>query len=439
MPQLVSLAVERLKLERDVLAGRVAVVTGGGRGIGREVVRALAWLGARVVIAELAETGGEVEKLVRDAGGTALFIKTDVASEAEVTRLAEATQAAFGPADILINNAILCPPASVMDMEVALWDKVIAVNLRGTFLTCKTFLPAMVARRCGLIVNMISTDAMPYLSAYIASKQGIAAFSQSLAGEVGESGVRVIAFGPGFVDTPGLRGAARGLGPRMGLTEEQFMKLSLHPAYAEAMPPDHAAAATAYLVAKLADEYHGEQVMGYTVLERAGFIEQEGRGREKEEGERNRDAAPKTQSQAPLAQALKLSEQLQQMLSETEAEFTKLPIFVRPLAKQGFRGKAGQSGADWAHTAADLSARLAKIAEGDAAAHAGAQADAQTSLGALRPKLKGLLGKLEVYYQDVPAETARFTKDRELLEQIGATTRQRVEIIRALAAVLETL
>ncbi len=268
-----SLAVELLGLAQDTFASQTAVVTGGGRGIGREIVRALAWLGARVVIAELADSGQEVERLVQEAGGAARWVKTDISSEADVARLARATRDAFGPADIVINNAILCPAAPVMDMDVALWDQVIAVNLRGTFLTCRAFLPDMVARRRGTIVNMISTDAMPYLSAYIASKQGIAAFSQSLAGEVGESGVRVIALGPGFVDTPGLRGAARGLGPRMGLSEEQFMKLSVHPAYAAAMPAEDAAAATAYLLARLADEYHGEQVTGYTILERAGFIQ----------------------------------------------------------------------------------------------------------------------------------------------------------------------
>jgi NAD(P)-dependent dehydrogenase (short-subunit alcohol dehydrogenase family) len=426
------LTVERLGLGRDTLASQTAVVTGGGRGIGREIVRALAWLGARVMIAELADSGREVERLVQAAGGTAQWIKTDVSSEADVARLAQVTRETFGPAEIVINNAILCPPVSVMEMEVALWDRVLAVNLRGTFLTCKAFLPEMVARRQGTLVNMISTEAMPYLSAYIASKQGIAAFSQSLAGEVGESGVRVIALAPGFVDTPGLRTAARGLGPKMGLSEEQFMRLSLHPAYAEAMPAGDAAAATAYLVAKLAGEYHGEQVTGYTLLERAGWLPSTaGHNPTPPEAEPTRPAAGAPNAAATLAQAQAVCRQVTTMLAETEAEFAKLPIFVRPMAKQGFKSKAGQSTGDWAHLSTDLTALVDRLASRDPAA--------LPDLHVRLPKLKALCGKLTAYYRDVPAETARFTKDAELLRQIEATTRERIDLVDTWLALLEAL
>jgi NAD(P)-dependent dehydrogenase (short-subunit alcohol dehydrogenase family) len=424
-----TLAVERLGLGRDTFASQTAVVTGGGRGIGREIVRALAWLGACVIIAELADSGQEVERVVQEAGGAARWIRTDVSSEAEVARLAQAAWDTYGSADILINNAILCPPASVMEMDVALWDKVIAVNLRGTFLLCKAFLPEMVNRRQGKIVNMISTDAMPYLSAYMASKAGIAAFSQSLAGEVGESGVRVIALAPGFVDTPGLRGAARVLGPRMNLSEEQFMKLSVHPAYAEAMPAQDAAAATAYLLAKLADEYHGEQVTGYTILERAGFFGLT--GSLIKQAEKARDAKTVPLRAGPPGEAQAVCQRMTQMLGETEAEFAKLPVFVRPMAKQGFRSKAGQSTSEWIRTVAEVAALVDRLAGGDQAA--------RSELHTRRPKLKDLFGKLETYYRDVPAETAHFTKDAELLRQIESTTQQRLSLIDAWLAWLERI
>ena len=425
-----SLAIERLGLAHDTFASQTAVVTGGGRGIGREIVRALAWLGARVVIAELADSGQEVERLVQEAGGAVRWVKTDVSSEADVARLAQITREAFGPTDIVINNAILCPPVPVMEMDVALWDQVIAVNLRGTFLVCKAFLPEMVARQRGTIVNMISTDAMPFLSAYIASKQGIAAFSQSLAGEVGERGVSVIALAPGFVDTPGLRGAARGLGPRMGLTEEEFMKLSIHPAYSAAMPAGDAAAATAYLLAKLTADYHGEQVTGYTILERAGFLRPAGSQPTQTIETAVSTAAAPSRAEA-LAQARAVCHQAVKMLAETEAEFSKLPIFVRPMAKQGFRGKAGQSIGDWARTAADLAALVDQLAGGDQ----GTQAELRAQL----PKLKERCSKLTAYYHDVPAETARFTKDAELLRQIEALTKQRISLIATWLSVLEAL
>ena len=424
-----TLAVERLGLGRDTFASQTAVVTGGGRGIGREIVRALAWLGARVVIAEVADSGQEVERLVQQAGGAARWIRTDVASEADVAGLAQGTWEAYGSADLLINNAILCPPASVMEMDVAHWDRVIAVNLRGTFLMCKAFLPEMVNRRKGKIVNMISTDAMPYLSAYIASKAGVAAFSQSLAGEVGQSGVRVIALGPGFVDTPGLRGAARVLGPRMGLSEDQFMKLSVHPAYAEAMPAEDAAAATAYLLAKLADEYHGETVTGYTILERAGFLRPTG-GLPDKDAEAARDAKTAPLRAGSLGEARAVCERITQMLDETQAEFGKLPIFVRPMAKQGFKGKAGQSLSDWARTVAQVTALVDRMAGGDPAA--------RPELRAFRPRLKDLCAGLETYYREVPSETARLTQDAELLKQVEATSRQRLNLIDAWLAWLET-
>ncbi|MEW6230197.1 MAG: SDR family NAD(P)-dependent oxidoreductase, partial [Bacillota bacterium] len=202
---------ERLGLDRESLTGKVAVVTGGGQGIGREIARVFARLGAKAIIADIAKEGAWTQRVVRDSGGKALFVRTDVSDEAGVLALAQETREVFGPADILINNAILCPVSPVLDMDAASWDRVMGVNLRGAFLACKAFLPDMLAKGQGVIVNMVSTDAMPYLSAYIASKQGLVGFTQSLAAEVGENGVRVIAFRPGFVDTPGLRQAGKQL------------------------------------------------------------------------------------------------------------------------------------------------------------------------------------------------------------------------------------
>jgi len=249
------------------------VVTGGGQGIGREICLALAGLGAAVVIAELsAEDGLATETLVARTGGRALFIQTDMSSEESVTVLGAKAREAFGAPDILVNNAILCPVKPVTEMETELWDRVLAVNLRGAFLTVKAFLPDMLAAGRGIIVNLVSTDAMPGLSAYIASKEGLVGFTRSLALEVGDRGVRVVALGPGMVDTPGLRRAGVVLAPVLGLTAEEFFKVSIHPAYEGLMPAADAGLATAYLVAELADEYHGEVVDGYTVLERAGYL-----------------------------------------------------------------------------------------------------------------------------------------------------------------------
>ncbi len=119
---------------------------------------------------------------------------------------------------------------------------------------------------------MVSAEAMPGLSAYIASKQGIVGFSQSLDLEVEASNIQVIAFAPGMVDTPGIRASAPALAPLLGMTEEQFLTTPLHAAYDGLMPPEHAGVATVYLVARLAKEAHGQVINGYEVLEKAGVL-----------------------------------------------------------------------------------------------------------------------------------------------------------------------
>lgn len=397
-------------LRDDALAGQVVVVTGAGRGIGCEAARALASLGARVVIAEVDESSGrKVEVSIRDAGGDALFVRTDVSDAASVAALAEQVHAACGAVSILINNAVFIREAAVVEMSLDDWDRTLAVNLRGTFLVCRAFLPDMLSAKCGTIVNMVSTEAMPGLAAYIATKQGVVGFSQSLALEVGEHGVRVIPYGPGMVDTPGIRSVAAGLAPRLGMSEAQFLSVPLHPAFDSLMPAEYAGVGVAYLVAELADEFHGEMVTGYTVLERAGLIETPGV---------QESTAPASGPQVP-GEALDLSRRLQEIIAQTEVEFGRLPAFVRPLARGGFKGKAGQSLQDWTRTAAALAAQLEQgVLLPDAA----------------RPR--SLLDKLVTYYEGVPAETARFTKDAETLRAVEETSRERIAVIRALTAAL---
>ena len=422
-----DLTIARWGLARDALAGQVAVITGAGRGIGRETARALAYLGATMVVAEIdPQTGQDTCSLVAALGGRALFQPTEVADESSVAALASRTLCECGRVDVLINNAILCPVASLVEMDAALWDRVIAVNLRGTFLTCKAFLPAMLAQGRGTIVNMTSTGAMPHLSAYVASKRGIVGLSQSLAAEVGERGVRVIAFAPGFVDTPALREQARLLAPHLGLSQAQFLQLSLHPAYDGPMPAADAGAATAYLVARLAGEYHGEETDGYAVLERAGYLQTPTMTPQA------RDAAPALSTPGPdLGQALDLARELAEIVTQIGSEFDRLPVFVRPMARSGFRSRAGLGIREWLRTAQELQARLERVRAGDRAASAELQRD--------QARLLRLLQQLAAYLQGVPAEAARFTKDEEFLRQVRTTTAQRVAVVQALASALHDL
>lgn len=398
----------QLGLAPDELAGQVAVVTGAGRGIGQETALALAALGARVVVADVNDAAGrETESLIRSAGGTAAFVHADVSQEADVARLAMWTLADFGPAELLVNNAIVSPVASLLETPPDLWDQVINVNLRGAYLMCRAFLPGMLLLHRGRIINMVSTDAMAHMSAYIASKQGLVGFTESLAAEVGHEGIQVVAFAPGFVDSPGLQAAAADLAPRLGMAPEAFAKLSFHPGYDGMMPAAHAGAATVYLAARLMADYHGERVGGYTVLERAGLLSPDGT-----------EVLPAVGRTA--SDTLTLSRRLEAILRETEAELNQLPLFVRPLARSGFRSKAGQSLAAWMRTAANLTLQL----------------ETAPTAGALPAGLLRQLEQLAHYYRDLPAETARFTKDQTVLATVTRTAAERVATIGALSGAL---
>ncbi len=399
-----------LLLQPDECAGTVIVVTGAGRGIGQQIARAFAHLKGKVSIAELSEEGRQVETDICQAGGEALYVQTDVSDSTSVQRMLETTRRAFGPVDILVNNAIQISFAPVVEMEETVWERIIAVNLGGTFLTCKYSLPDMIARKRGVIINMVSIP-MPGLSAYVASKQGILGFSQSLAVEVGQAGVQVIPFLPGMVDTPGIHSVAGQLPAALGITREQFEKFSMHTAYEGWMPPEHAGVATAFLALRLAGEYHGQMVTGYEILERAGLIKA---------GENEVDI--KTAQMPPGAKSLLSNREnllcqareLREILAETAGEFDRIPFFFRSLARSGFAAKSGASLQNWQISLADFEACIEQGSAPGEDAH----------------NLAGRLEKLIVYYQEVPKEMARFTKDREVLAEATRNTSQRCTAIQ---------
>jgi NAD(P)-dependent dehydrogenase (short-subunit alcohol dehydrogenase family) len=410
---------------QNALANQVAVITGAGRGIGRECAMALSQMGAKVIIAELdSESGEDTARLIRAAGGDALFVMTDVSSAADVAQLAARAQQAFGPVDILINNAIAICPSPVLALEAADWDRVMAVNLRGAFLTCKTFVPGMCARKHGTVVNMISTDAMPGIAAYIASKQGLNAFTQTLALEVAGNNVNVIPFGPGMVDTPGIRNAAGTVAPLLGMNEAQMLGMSLHPAFQGLMPAEYAGVATALLVAKYAGDYHGEGINGYAILERAGVIHAQAAGV-------TEDVQAKYEVESDMLGTSVMDDlcdhagKLQVVLQETEEEFNQMPFFARPMAKSGFKSKAGKGIADWRREADAFHERV----EVAVASH-------QPSAV---PKLQSQLEQLASYYIAMPAETARFIRDEATIKYVTDTCSKRLSVIKQLCADLNRL
>lgn len=188
------------------LEGKVAVVTGAGRGIGKAISVALAKAGCRVVLAARTREQIEaVQKEILSRGGDALALPTDLTADEDIQRLVEATQTKWGAADILINNAGWGKRAPVVGASLTDWDRTFRLNLRAPMVLAKALLPNMIAKREGAVINIGSVSGKTGEAngaAYSASKFGLIGFTQSLYEEVREHGIKVTVILPGFVDTP---------------------------------------------------------------------------------------------------------------------------------------------------------------------------------------------------------------------------------------------
>jgi 2-deoxy-D-gluconate 3-dehydrogenase len=196
------------------LTNRNAVVTGGAMGIGFGIACRLAEAGARVTIADVnPEAAAASATKLSDRGWTAQAVQGDVHSAADVNRMVGAAVAAYGGLDIWVNNAGIYPVSPILQLGEELWDRVLGINLKGTFLCSQAAARQMVSQgRGGVILNVASIDAVHPsfvgLGAYDASKGGMLMFTKSLALEVAPHGIRVMAIAPGGVNTEGVRGVS---------------------------------------------------------------------------------------------------------------------------------------------------------------------------------------------------------------------------------------
>ena len=188
------------------LEGRGVVVTGGGRGIGRAVARRLAENGAAVVVS--ARTTDEIESVaeeLRADGLTAHAVRCDVADEASVAAMAEEAIELLGTVDILVNNAGIARSDPVKRLQLEDWNQIMAVNATGTFLCTRAFLPGMLERGWGRVINVASVAGLRggrYIAAYVASKHAQIGFTKALAAEVASAGITANAICPGLLWTP---------------------------------------------------------------------------------------------------------------------------------------------------------------------------------------------------------------------------------------------
>ena len=195
------------------LAGKVAIVTGSSRGIGKAIAIELARAGARVTVAARTETGQkgklpgtihETVEEIRESGGEAMAIRSDITREEDVIELVNAVNSHYGAVDILVNNAGITTPESFVDLTVKRWDLIMAVNLRGTFLCTRVVLPNMIERRNGSIINVSSEAANVLIKGsipYGVTKAALERFTLGLAREMRKHNIAVNALRPSLTVT----------------------------------------------------------------------------------------------------------------------------------------------------------------------------------------------------------------------------------------------
>jgi NAD(P)-dependent dehydrogenase (short-subunit alcohol dehydrogenase family) len=257
-------------LSPNALAGRVAIVTGAGSGIGFEAARALAWLGARVAIAEIDGASGAAaaNRLVAEfPQSRCLFVQTDVAEEASVAHLIHVVEAERGPIEIVLNNATIASVGQlVADTSIVDWDRSYGVNLRGPVLLAQACLPSMIRLGRGVFVCVSSTGG-PYLGTYETLKAAQVALANTLDAELIDTGVIAFTIGPGLVPTATAAAAVEVIAPKMGLSLEAFYEMNR----GALMSVEAAGAGFAAAIA-MAERYAGQEISSSQALVDVGIV-----------------------------------------------------------------------------------------------------------------------------------------------------------------------
>ncbi len=416
-------------LRAGTLAGRVAVVTGAGGGIGFEAARALLWLGARVALAEVDVAAGQAaaERLASAwAPDRFAFMPTDVSDESSVRALARAVEERLGPVDIVVNTATVATVGqTVAELPIQAWDRSYGVNLRGPALLARAFLPGMLERRCGVFV-LVSSTGGPFMASYETLKAAQVALGASLDAELEGTGVVAFTIGPGLVPTDTAVAAVRLLAPRMGMTLPEFYAMNRG-----ALVSVEAAGAGFAVAVAMAERYAGQEISSPQALIDAGIaVPEDGclppgielppvqsKGAEPEAAEPDaaepeadepdaaeRDAAepgsgwpaaPTIPAAAGFAHAVRVT------LEEQSAGWKKRSFFERQWMLRDFKQRGGMPVERWLETLARLDEQLA--AGGTVAA-------------ADRPPLE----KLAAYYGHMADLARGYVKDaRQRDEQVG--------------------
>jgi len=246
------------------LLNKSAIVTGGGKGIGKEIALALAREGTDVLVAgRQADVLEQTASQIKSLGRRSLICVTDVSNESQVDTMVNTALEAFGHIDILVNNAgVTGPTAAITNVTRDAWDEVMAINLTGAFLCARAVVPHMIARRSGKIVNISSiAGKMAYAlrSPYAASKWGMLGLSCTLAQELGPYNIQVNAICPGPTAGERMTGVIAGRAKEMNRSVEEIEKMYVEgTALKRMVDPRHVAAAVVFLCSADSDSMTGE-------------------------------------------------------------------------------------------------------------------------------------------------------------------------------------
>ncbi len=262
--------IERSGLNETALAGKTVLLTGGGGGIGYETARALTWLGANVIIAEIDVTRGKAaEREIQSELGCAraAFYPLDLSDEAQIDSLLRHAKERYGCVDVIFNNATITPLGAVVDVPASEWDNSYAVNLRAPLLLAQKLLADMKAKDLGTIVFVSSSGAAPYMGAYEVFKTAQVELSNTLAGELENTGINVFTIGPGLVKTGTATQGIEKVAALMGMSTEDFYQLN----EAHMLTPEEAGVGFALAVV-YATKYNGQEVSSTQVLHESGVM-----------------------------------------------------------------------------------------------------------------------------------------------------------------------
>jgi NAD(P)-dependent dehydrogenase (short-subunit alcohol dehydrogenase family) len=325
--------ISSLGFQPDILQGETVLITGAGGGIGFETARALLWLGANVVIAEInAQNGDKAAQALNAefAGQRALFVQTDVGDEAGVQNLRDASLGKFGKVDAVLNNATIAALGLVTDLPIQEWDASYRVNLRGPVLLARAFLPDMIARGHGAFACVSSTGTA-YMGSYETFKAAQVHLANTLDAELEGTGVYAYTIGPGLVPTPTAQAAVSRLAPMLGMSVDEFFKQNKN----AVISIEEAGTGFAISLVK-AEKFKGMEISSMQALKAVDIHY----GSEGEEPGITLDGEAKERS-------IELCRQVRQTLKEQSEGWKRRSLFERQWVIRDFKKTAGMSAEEW--------------------------------------------------------------------------------------------